>query len=596
MNESKHLYNFGIVGNCSFMSYIDLNANVVWQCWPRFDSSFIFGGLLGQAKGGEFSISPQKKFSSRQYYLSNTNILVTHFECEDGEYRVIDFAPRFRNFDRNHRPLAFYRKVELIKGAPLIKAVCNPVGKYGKVKGEKNVGSNSINFHGLEKAVRLTTNASLTHIEDEAKFSLTETKYFALTWGNPLEAPLEQTAEDFLRRTKEYWEGWIRTSSIPGIFQEEVIRSALLLKLHQFEDTGAIIASGTTSLPEYPGSGRNWDYRYCWIRDSYFTLTALIGLGHFTEAEKYAHWLQNVIKNNPDSIQPVYKISGDPLIPESEIELEGHCGNKPVRIGNDAYKQKQHDVYGQMILSLEPLYTDLRVCNSNSAPDVNLIHNLLSQIQEVMDSPDSGIWEFRGISQKHTESFLFHWAGGKAAKKIGKKIGDIKLVQIANEVIEASVSQIEKCFDETKRAYGMSQENKELNASEFLLVSMKYLTDIDKSKSHVRALEKELRTNGDLIYRYLTKDDFGDTESTFLICAFWYAEALIDINEEDRAKEVFESLIQKANHLGIFSEDICPKNFSQWGNVAQTYSHVGLINTAIKLSRKFNLPGFLVEP
>tara|TARA_B100000925_G_scaffold291933_1_gene282623 strand:+ start:1782 stop:3575 length:1794 start_codon:yes stop_codon:yes gene_type:complete len=595
MNSKKHTYPFGIIGNCSYMSYISTQGDVVWQCWPKFDSSFIFGSLLSKKNGGCFQISPEKKYTSSQHYIENTNILVTHFKAEDGEFRVIDFAPRFLNYERHHKPISLFRKVELISGSPLVKIKCRPVGNYGSSKAKTSIGSNSINYLGLDKKVRLTTDASLTHIENETPFSLTENKHLVLTWGNPLEAPLQQTFEDFFQRTKDYWQRWIKATNIPNIYQSHVIRSALLLKLHQYEDTGAIIASGTTSLPEHPGSGRNWDYRYCWIRDSYFTLNALIGLGHFNEAEKYAHWIQDVVVKNKNNLQPVYKICGDPEIKESSLDLEGYMNNGPVRIGNEAYVQKQYDVFGQMILSLEPLYTDKRVNKITPPPPIELIEQLLDEINKVMDEPDAGIWEFRGIKQRHAESYLFHWAGANAAIKIAKSFNNNSLQKKANDIVERSSIEIEKCYDDKKEVYGMSQENKDVNASEFLLITMQYLTDIEKSKKHISALEAELKTNGDLIYRYLALDDFGTTESTFLICGFWYAESLIEIGQLKRAREVFESLLEKSNHLGIYSEDICPKDFSQWGNFAQTYSHVGLITTAQKLARKLNKPGFLVH-
>ena len=593
MTTSKHLYPFGIIGNCSFMSYVGKNSNIVWQCWPHFDSSFIFGGLIDDKKGGEFSISPLEEYESTQEYMANTNVLVTTITTRLGSYKITDFAPRFENFERVHKPIALYRKVELISGAPRIKISCRPVGEYGEIIATHNEGSNSINYNGLKEKVRLTTNASLTKVMNESEFILNETLYLALTWGQPLEAPLERTAEDFLSRTKEYWRNWVRRTSIPSIYQDEVIRSALILKLHQFEDTGAIIASGTTSLPEYPNSTRNWDYRYCWIRDSYFTLTALIRLGHFHEAEKYATWIQNIVGNENCSFQPVYKIDGSADLTEKELPLAGYQKNPPIRIGNDAYKQKQYDVFGQMILALEPLFTDSRVKKSGARPPINLVHQILEQIDTCFDLPDSGIWEYRGKFQRHACSYLFHWAGALAAKKIAHQYGDKKLEEKAGKLSQRAANEIEKCFDHQVEAYGMSQENKNLNASEFLLITMKYLRNPERARKHLLALEKELKAEGDLIFRYREHDDFGETHATFLICSFWYAEALADIGEIEKSRAVFDSLLDKSNHLGIFSEDICPQDFSQWGNIAQTYSHVGLINTAFKLDRKLDLPSFL---
>ena len=588
--KKRHEYNYGIVGNCSFMSYIDSNANVVWQCWPQFDSSFIFGSLLSKKNAGAFYITAANAFSSSQHYIENTNILVTTFEAVDGKFKVIDFAPRFELYERYHRPLQLFRKIELISGNPQIKVGCQPVGSYGKVISRAHRGSNHIEYVGLKGPVRLTTNIAKTNILNSNAFVLTENKHLVLSWGTPLEAPLERTVDDFLERTITYWRKWVEHCSIPNIFQKEVIRSALVLKMHQYEDTGAIIASGTTSLPEYPGHGRNWDYRYCWIRDSYFTLTALNNLGHFAEAEKFSHYIQNLIQNEKGAFQPVYSIDGEKKLVEMELELEGHLDNKPVRIGNDAYTQIQHDVYGQMLLAIMPLYTDLRILHS-SKPNVSLIYKILDQIQRVMDLPDAGIWEFRGKSQKHAESYLFHWAGCLAAIKIASKVGDEKLKDFAKSLLLLAKENIEKCYDTKTKAYGMSQENKKLNASEFLLVTMNYLDHNSiQAIDQINALEKELKTENDLIYRYRDTDDFGETHATFLICGFWYAESLACVGRVEDAKRVFENLLRTSNHLGIMSEDVCPQDGSQWGNFAQTYSHVGLINTAFRIANKLSNP------
>jgi GH15 family glucan-1,4-alpha-glucosidase len=589
----RHVYPFGLVGNCSFISYINEDSNVVWQCWPHFDSSFIFGALLSEKDGGEFSIKPECEFETHQYYRPNTNVLVTEFTTQDGSYRVVDFAPRFELFERFHKPHMLFRKIEKISGSPKVKVTCRPMGDYGKVVGEQHLGSNHIYYTGLDEKVRLTTNISKVHIVNEESFLLTEDKYLVLSWGSPLEAPLERTFEDFLERTSHYWQKWIERSAIPPVYQEEVIRSALLLKLHQFEDTGAIIASGTTSLPEHPGAGRNWDYRFCWVRDSYFTLSALNSLGHFAEAEKYSHYLQNIVQGEEENYQPVYDIDGSKELIETILDLEGYQGNGPVRIGNEAYKQVQYDVYGQVLLSIMPLFTDLRLGASKARPTKDLINKILDNIEKVMDLPDSGIWEYRNKFQKHAESYLFHWAGAMAVKKIALSCEDKELGKRAEKIEKIAKQNIEACYDEKVKAYGMSQENKKLNASEFLLVTMNYLEhSSERAQSHIKALEDELSVDGGLIYRYRDIDDFGETHSTFLICGFWYAEALACIGRVEDAMKVFDNLLSTANHLGILSEDVDPTDKSQWGNFAQTYSHVGLINAAFRISSMLNRPIF----
>lgn len=576
------------------MSYIDITGNVVWQCWPYFDSSFIFGSLLDQEKGGHFSVTPAGSYTSKQYYEDNTNILVTEFHCKDGHFKLTDFAPRFELHERYHRPLMLFRKITVLSGTPEIIVKCTPVGDYGTHGSVAEIGSNHIAFEGLAKKVRLTTNISKSHIVEEKSFALTEDKYLVLTWGIPLEAPLESTFEEFYKRTAQYWRHWVERSSIPNIYQQHVIRSALLLKLHQYEDTGAIIASGTTSLPEYPGHGRNWDYRYCWIRDTYFTLAALTSLGHFKEAERYGHYIQNLAQKEKDGFQPVYSIMGDKYLYESEIPLSGYLGNRPVRIGNLAYQQVQYDVYGQVLLTIMSLFTDKRIRDNRSRPSIELVNKILDHIIHVIDMPDAGIWEYREKMQRHCESALFHWAGAHAAIRIAEACNQSEVERKAQQVLRMATKNIEACFDPEIKAYGMSIGNKKLNASELLLINMKYLDSADpKTMNHLNALEKELKTDNDLFYRYRDLDDFGETHSTFLICGFWYAEALANVGKLDRAQEVFEKLLGHANELGIFSEDICPENGSQWGNVAQTYSHVGLINTAFKIAQKKDHPSFL---
>ena len=265
--EGRHYYRLGIVGNCSYIAYIDDEAAVRWLCMPRFDSSFLFGSLLDPHKGGRFSIHVPEPFSTRQRYAENTNILHTDFQMGDTRFRVTDFAPRFYQYDRYFRPLMLARKIEPIRGQPRIVVHCTPVGDYGRIQPEIVVGSNHIRYLNLGGHVRLTTDIPLSYVADAKPFVLNEPHYLVFSYGPPLEAPLAATVEEFLDKTRQYWLQWVKTMSIAPIFQEATIRSALVLKLHQFEDTGGIIAAGTTSLPESPQSGRTWDYRYCWLRD-----------------------------------------------------------------------------------------------------------------------------------------------------------------------------------------------------------------------------------------------------------------------------------------------------------------------------------------
>jgi GH15 family glucan-1,4-alpha-glucosidase len=589
---SVHRYMMGVVGNCSYLAYIDMTANIKWMCLPRFDSSFVFGSLLDSTKGGEFSIIPKGQYTSTQYYINNTNVLCTEFQCTNGKYRVVDCAPRFNQYDRNFRPLMLVRKIELLEGNPVITVRCQPVGNYGQMKAEQVMGSNHIRYLHFDMQVRLTTDISCSYVTEGQSFVLDQNQYLVFTYGEPLEAPLKATAEDFINKTVRHWQSWIKSTYVPDIYQEQIIRSALVLKLHQYEDTGGIIASGTTSLPEHNGSSRTWDYRYCWFRDSYYTLKAFNELGHFEELENYFDYIQNILMRDGDRMQPLYTITGQKDIEEIHVDLEGYLNNQPVRIGNKAYEQIQNDVYGQVLVGLLPLFIDNRLAFSKKRSYKPLVSRLLNWIEGTMDEPDAGLWEFRNIKQVHTYTLLFHWAGCKAAIKIGRIMGDQSMIDRAQLLESMAAHRIEKCYDGKRGVYTQAIGSEHLDASTLKLITMNYLDpSADKAKNHLKTLEEFLKTNQGLFYRYIHQDDFGKPEATFLVCAFWYVDALACVGRVDDAIKTLDGILPYANHLGIFSEDV-GLDGSQWGNYPQTYSHVGLINAAFRISKKLDLPNF----
>lgn len=582
--KKPHRFNIGLVGNCNYLAYVRDDSSVCWMCWPMMDSSFVFGSLLDEKRGGDFKIVPDKLISTKQLYMENTAILVTSFVCKDGEFEVIDFAPRFNIYQRYHKPLQFFRKIKVISGNPRIKIMCDPRGNYGSLFPEVHTGSNHISYNGLHLPLRLTTNAAKTFLVEQRSFLLSEDLYLLFSGGEPFTGPIRETYEEFLTKTKDYWRRWVKDTFIPNLFQKEIIRSAITIKLHQYEDTGAIIASGTTSLPEFPGSGRNWDYRYCWLRDSYFSLAALNSLGHFEEVERYLNYIQNIIGDLKD-LRPLYRINGDTEITEKVLDLDGYLGNKPVRIGNAANFQKQFDSYGQVILSLLPLYTDERILNLEH--DKNLIKNLVTIIEDVMDEPDSGIWELRGRKEKHLGTYIFHWAGAKAGIKIASYYNDKDLMKKSMKIVELAKMNIEKCYDLKSSSYMADQTKGHYDAVGFLLITMNYLDSSDpRTHLYFKKLKSELISSEGMIYRYKKHDDFGDTHATFLICTYWYIEALICLGYLDEAEKSLQNIIKHANHLGLLSEDIASEDGGQWGNFPQTYSHVGLINAVCRLARK----------
>jgi GH15 family glucan-1,4-alpha-glucosidase len=551
--------------------------------------------MLDHDKGGEFSVLPgTESYSTRQYYLKNTNILCTEIHSQNGSYRVVDFAPRFYHFERYFKPLMLIRKIEPLSGKPVVKIVCSPKGDWGRIYPDIVIASNHIRYLNLESQVRLTTNVPINYIHEQKTFALNEPVYLALTYGEPLEAPLISTSEDFLRKTETYWKQWVKTTSIPSIYQEEVIRSSLILKLHQYEDTGAIIASGTTSLPESNGHGRNWDYRYCWIRDAFFTLNAFSNIGHFEELEKYFNFIQNIVLNEDKYIQPVYGLSGTKTLVEKELPLSGYLNNIPVRIGNSAFLQTQNDVYGQLLMCLLPLYSDNRLdVDLNRKHGGKLISWLLDRIMEVMEKPDSGIWEYRTRQQLHCYTYLFHWAGCKAACKAAKTLNDKDLAEKARILCELSAKHIEQCYNPALHAYTQAIGVDVLDASALQLINMRYLDPAsERTKAHLCALEKSLLSKAGFFFRYLNKDDLGVPNTSFLVCSFWYVEALANVGRIDDACLALERVLKCSNHLGLFSEDVDDK-YGQWGNFPQTYSHVGIMNAVYRIAAKQDVPFFI---
>jgi len=599
MNKKNHTYSHGIIGNCAYIAHIGKDTNVSWLCWPDFDSSFVFGALLDQKEGGLFRVLPDKDYHSRQYYIENTNVLCTEVTTGDGRYRVLDYAPRFKKDDEYWRPLSLYRKIEPLEGKPCIKISCDPRWDYGRAEPEVEVGEHQLIYSGKSDKMTLESTIPSAKIANGEIINLEHTIYLALHYGDQTEphgySLLPDHAEKYLTQTIAYWRSWIKHASIAPFSQEMVIRSALALKIHQFEDTGAIIAASTTSLPEYPGSGRNWDYRYCWLRDSYYVLAALIHIGQFEEMEMYANFINRITRLNPDRLQPLYSIHGEAKLFEQELDhLQGYLGNKPVRIGNQAYEHIQNDVYGQAMIALLPLFTDYRYVFKERT-DADIWANfILDKIEATIHEKDAGIWEFREISNRHCYSNLFQWAGCAAAIKIGEILGKKEIVERAEKLMEIAANYVEQCYDPSIKAYTHAVESSSLDASTLQLIMMNYLDPAsDRAKSHLEALEKVLKTPEGLFYRYLYKDDFGKPKSTFLICAFWYVEALACVGRLDEAIEVFNKLTSYSNELLLFSEDVSPEDGSQWGNFPQAYSHVGLVNAAYRIAMKLDKPLFL---
>ncbi len=579
-----------IVGNGSFNALVE-GGRIVWLCWPRPDSGFVFGELLDAERGGTFSIEPAVPDAVDVEYLEHTNVLRTLFRGDGWAFEVIDFAPRFHRFDRWYRPTMLVRIVRPLGGEPRIVVRCRPTYDYGRTVPQCWAGSNHLQFGGLPAPLRLTTNAPLTYVQDGSPFLLTRDLHFVMTWGEPLEASLEETAEAFLVQTRDEWRRWVKSGRIPREWQPQVIRSALTLKLHQYDDTGALLAATTTSLSEAPGSGRTWDYRYCWLRDAYFTVAAFERMGFVEEMERFLLFLRNLCGDGVDELQPVYGIGGERRLEEQILtHLHGFRGDGPVRIGNQAYAQRQNDAYGEMILAISRLLLDQRFRTTEGVEGSRaLVDSLVHQIERRLEEPDAGLWELRGSRQVHTFTLLAHWAGATRAADIAETLQLDGLGQRARKVAKRAEELIwQGCWDEKVGSLTQGVGLPNLDASSLLALHFGFLRGDDpRAARMVEAIATQLRLPGGLLRRYDVADDFGVPEAAFTVCSFWLAEALAMVGRREEARELFESILKGHNGLGLFAEDILVADGSQAGNFPQTYSHVGLINTAFRLSRSW---------
>jgi len=591
---TRHTYDMGIVGNCTFIAHVDTVSRVRWLCLPRFDSSSLFGHLLDPERGGELTVTGIDAAPGNQQYVSNTNVLVTTVRTGDGAFRVTDCAPRFVHYGRVNRPAMLVRKIEPLASAPRIKLVCRPRGAYGAVEPRITPQSNHVRYELGDEVVRLNTDIPISYVVDERSFVLAEPAYMILTWGVRLEGTLVTAAEEHIQRTIEYWQRWVQGCAIGRFYQRDVIRSALVLKLHQYEDTGAIIASSTTGLPESPGSGRTWDYRYCWLRDAHFCLTAFNHLGQFEEMKRFASFIENIAASAPHNrYPPVVAIDGALELPERVVALRGYDGIGPIRIGNAAYQQVQNDIYGQIIFALLQLYVDERFPRQPRATSRQLISTLLRIIEETLGDPDSSLWEFRGIRRRHCYTALCHWVGAKSAQKIARALGDDELRRAATRLTTRAESLVEACYDSGRGAYMQEAGSSYHDASTLQLITLHYLDPrSERAARHLESLEHDLLAEGGLVHRYTHADDFGKPSAAFLVCSFWYVEALAAMGRLEAALTELEHLRGYANHLGLFSEDVDPATGSQWGNFPQAYSHVGLINAVLRISSKIDYPEF----
>lgn len=589
--------NLGVVGNCHIGALIDRRARVVWSCFPQFDGDPMFCALLnGDAADrddafGVWDVAVTDLAHAAQAYVPNTAILRTTLEDAHGSaLEVVDFAPRFRQFERFFRPMTLVRLVRPLRGAPSIRVRLRPLTAYGARRPAITSGSNHIRYVGEEVTLRLTTDAPVRHIREEAAFVLDRPVTMMLGADESLAQPVADTAREFYERTLDYWREFSRYLSIPFEWQDEVIRAAITLKLCSDDDGGAIVAAMTTSIPEAPHSGRNWDYRYCWLRDAYFVVHALNRLGVTGTLERYLTYITNVVRHARNGfLKPAYGINPEAPLTEREVaSLAGYRGMGPVRIGNQAADQVQNDTYGSVILAAAQVFFDRRLDRPGLEILFQQLERLGEQAAQRYDQPDAGLWEFRRRQQVHTFSSVMCWAACDRLAKIAARLGLADRAahwRAQADTIHRETSA--RAWNPASGRFAAVWDGDAVDASLLLLHHLGFVSPQDpRFVATVDAVAAAL-SNGNHLFRYV-EDEFGRAQTAFTVCTFWYIDALAAVGRVEEARELFQEMLARRNHVGLYSEDIDPATGELWGNFPQTYSMVGLINSAMRLSRSWN--------
>ncbi len=599
MNSERNL-DLAVIGNCAVGALIDRQGRYLWACLPRFDGDPVFCALLhdtafdNPAAQGFFSTDLMGLTETSQSYLRNTPVLRTELRDDHGgAVEILDFCPRLSQFGRTYRPQAFVRIIRPIADTPRICIRLRPASDWGSAAASRTYGSNHIRYINGATTMRLTTNAPINYVLDETPFDLEEELVFFLGPDEPFRNEVRTQAHVMLDATIGKWRGWVRQLALPLEWQEAVIRAAITLKLCQSEETGALIAAMTTSVPEAANSGRNWDYRFCWLRDAYYVVQALNRLGVVDTLEPYLAYLRNLVTDadaKGGHLQPVYGIGREARLTERVAQaLPGYRAMGPVRVGNQAHEHLQHDVYGQVAMSMAQAFFDQRLLRPMNDTDFTMLERIAERADKLHDQPDAGLWEFRSFARVHTYSAMMCWAACDRVARVAAHLGREDRAEhwrTRAEHIRAVI--LDRAWNEEAGHFAGSFGGSELDASLLQMLDVRFISPDDpRMRATIAAVERDLVRDGHVM-RYVDADDFGHPENAFNICTFWYIEALALSGRHEEARAVFEKMLERRNHVGLLSEDINIASGEAWGNFPQTYSLVGLINAAVMLSKPWS--------
>ena len=590
---------YGVVGNCKTAALISKEGSIDWLCFPVFDSPSVFSKLLDKDKGGSFSFIVSDSYRITQNYFKETNILCTRFASDEGVFEVLDFMPRYKTRgDEYYIPSEIYRYIRLIDGKPRFRINYTPVMNYARDSVIHKKFAYFIRTFSLVDGndnIYLYSSIDFDTILNQEEIILEQDQYMLLSYSQKLANIDINRAYLEYQRTKIYWLNWNNRSRKFIEYNDYIYRSLLALKLMCYESSGAIMAALTTSIPETIGEVRNWDYRFCWIRDASMSIGTLIELGHHSTAKRFMSFVKDILKSKSDSLQIMYGIDGSRTLKEEILpHLAGYENSQPVRIGNAAYFQKQNDTFGYLMDVIHSYYFRFPGTLGELEEMWEVVKSIIRTVYIVWRNPDQSIWEFRNIEKNFVFSKVMCWVALDRAIEIAKLLNQTDYVSAwQKEAMAIKEDVMQNGWNDQIQSFTQAYDNTHMDSSLLLMEQYGFIdANDDRYIKTVKRIKEELYHNG-LMYRYKVDDDFGLPSSAFTICTFWLTRALFMIGEKGEARKIFDQLLEYSNHLGLFSEDLDFETKRMLGNFPQAYSHLALIDTALLFSEERKYINFI---
>lgn len=582
---------YGVIGNCKTAALVSKEGSIDWLCFPVFDSPSVFSKLLDTNKGGSFAVRVGDNYRITQEYFKETNILCTRFTSDEGVFEVRDFMPRYRSLGEYYTPSEVYRYFKFISGAPRFRIVYEPMMNYGKEAVVNRIFSDYIRTFSVEDGdhnMYLYSSFDYEAILNQSEIVLREEGFLLLSYNQKLaDIDMGRVYLEY-QRTKVYWLDWNNRSRKFCLYNDVISRSLLVLKLMSYDSSGAIIAALTTSIPETIGEVRNWDYRFCWIRDASMSIDTLIKLGHKSTARRFMTFIKKILKSKTDSLQIMYGIDGSRTLQEEILpHLAGYENSQPVRIGNAAYFQRQNDSYGYLMDVISSYYFRFPGTLGEMEEMWEIVRVIVKKVYKVWKETDQSIWEFRNREKHFVFSKIMCWVALNKAIEIAVLLGQ-KDYEIAwgKELGQIREDILKNGWNDEIQSFTQAYDNTDMDSSLLLMEQYGFIEAKDERYiKTVKRIKEELFYDG-LMYRYKIHDDFGTPSSAFTICTFWLVRALFVIGEEEEAHRIFDQLISYSNHVGLFSEDLDFTSKRLLGNFPQAYSHLAVIDTATLFSEE----------